>query len=88
MTSDAGTFSPRIGVEAWTSDDDNVSAVLLGQAISFSPGGDDDEVTGFAGATATTSLGPGASAFVDGEVHLGDDGVSRTEARAGFKVGF
>ena len=88
ITSAVGTLSPRIGVEAWSSDDDTISAVLLGQAISFSPGGDDDEVTGFVGATATTNLGPNASAFIDGEIHMDDDGLSRTEARGGVKFGF
>jgi len=34
FTSESGTLAPRIGVEAWTSDD-TVSASLLGQAISF-----------------------------------------------------
>ena len=82
------TFAPRVGVEAWTSDNDNVSAVLLGQAIAFAPGGDDSQVTGFIGATATTRLSASASAFLDGEVHAGDDGLTRSEARAGVKVNF
>ena len=88
ITSEVGTLSPRVGVEAWSSDGDSVSAVLLGQSISFNPGGDDDEVTGFVGVTGTTNLGAGASAFIDGEIHMGEDGLSRTEARGGVKVSF
>ncbi len=88
FTSEAGTFAPRIGVEAWTSNNDDVSAVLLGQAISFSPGGDDEEVTGFVGATASTRLGSNMIAFVDGEVHMGEDGFARSEARGGIKISF
>ena len=85
---DGARFAPRIGVEAWTSDSDRISAELLGQAISFSPGGDDNAVTGFVGATATVSLGAGAAAYLDGEVHFGDDGVARSEAHGGIKISF
>ncbi len=88
ISSEAGTLSPRVGVEAWSSNNDNVSAVLLGQAISFNPGGDDHEVTAFLGVTATASLGYGAMAFVDGEAHADGDGIARTEARGGMKVSF
>jgi len=88
ISSGVGTLSPRVGVEAWSSDNDKVSATLLGQAISFNPGGDDDEVTGFVGVTGTTNLGYGATAFVDGEIHAGEDGLARTEARGGVKVVF
>jgi hypothetical protein len=75
-------------VQAWTSDDDTISAILLGQAITFSPGGDDNEVTGFVGATATTSLGSGTSAFLDGEVYVDEEGLAGSEARGGIKVSF
>lgn len=88
MSSEAGTLAPRIGIEAWSSDNDSVSAVLLGQAISFNPGGDDDEVTGFLGMTATANLGYGATGFVDGEIHAGENGIARTEARGGVRVSF
>jgi outer membrane autotransporter protein len=84
--SEAGRIAPRIGVEGWMSDDDAISAVLIGQAISFNAGGD-DEVTGFIGATATSHFG-GLSAFVDGEVHVGEDGFGRAEARAGIAMNF
>ncbi|MCH9765477.1 MAG: autotransporter domain-containing protein [Alphaproteobacteria bacterium] len=88
FTSAVGTLSPRVGIEAWSSDHDTISAILLGQTLSFNPGGQDDEVTGFVGATASTNLGGGASAFVDGEIHVDDDGFSRAEAHAGFKIQF
>lgn len=87
FTSAAGAFAPRIGLEAWSSDHDNVSGVLLGQVVSFTPGGDDDDVTGFVGATATTKFGS-ATAFVDGEIHVGDDGYTRSEAHAGIRIPF
>lgn len=88
FTSPAGTFAPRVGIEAWGSDDDTVSGTLLGQAVSFTPGGNDDDVTGFVGATASTTLGGGAHAFVDAEIHAGDDGYVRAEAHGGIRVSF
>ena len=81
-------FAPRIGVEAWSSDRGTISGRLLGQAISFEPGGDDSDVTIFAGASASTALGTGATAFLDGEVHAGDTGIARSEAHAGLRFNF
>lgn len=88
MTGAMGTIAPRVGVEAWSSSSEQMTATLLGQSIAFAPGGRKDEVTGFIGLTATPSLGGGVSAFVDGEVHLGTDGISRTEGRAGLVLRF
>lgn len=88
MTGAMGTIAPRVGVEAWSSSSEQMTASLLGQSIAFAPGGRKDEVTGFIGLTATPSLGGGLSAFVDGEVHLGTDGISRTEGRAGLVLRF
>ncbi|MGH1419887.1 MAG: autotransporter domain-containing protein [Hyphomicrobiaceae bacterium] len=87
-TSETGRFAPRIGIEGRTSDNDAISAVLIGQAISFNPGGDDDEISGFIGATATSYFGRSVSAFVDGEIHRDDDGLARVETRAGVTVAF
>jgi hypothetical protein len=81
-------FAPRIGIEAWTADNDTVSAVLLGESISFNPGGKDDEVTGFVGATASVDIANGASAVIDMEVHGGEEGIVRSEARAGVTINF
>ncbi|MCP4779407.1 MAG: autotransporter domain-containing protein [Hyphomicrobium sp.] len=81
-------FAPRLGIEGWTSDNGNVSAVLLGEAISFNPGGEDDEVTGFVGATGSIDMTSGLSALIDGEVHVDDDGYARAEARAGITINF
>jgi len=63
------SFSPRVGIEGRTSHGHNVSAVLLGQAISFDPGGENDEVTGLAGVTVSVDVAGGVSAFADAEVH-------------------
>lgn len=82
-----GLFSPRFGIEAWGSNSETVSGTLLGQAVSFDPGDDDDDVTGFVGATATTHLGS-ATFVVDGEIHLDDDGYTRSEAYAGLRIPF
>ena len=86
IVSAAGRLAPRIGVEASTSDSGNVSGVLLGQAITFDPGGDDETVTGFLGITATSNLGANAHVYFDGEVHAGEDNIERSEARAGIIV--
>lgn len=83
-----GSFTPRIGVEARTSDNDSVSTTLNGTAIAFSPGGADDDVTGFAGATLETRIDGGIQAFADAEFHAGSEGTLRTEARFGLKVRF
>lgn len=83
-----GTLSPRIGVEGRTSDNDSVSAVVLGQAISFNPGGDDEEVTGFAGVTLNVATAGGLEVFADAELHAGEDGIARSEARLGVTIGF
>lgn len=88
MRSAAGVFAPRFGVEGWSSDNDTVSAVLIGRAVSFDPGGSSDQITGFFGATASTQLGANVSAFIDGEVHAGDDGFLHSEARAGLTARF
>ncbi len=84
-----GAFSvaPRVGVEAYSSDADNVSVTIAGQGLSFAPGGDDDEVTGFIGARLSTNLGGSASLFMDGEAHFGD-GTTRYEGRLGAAVHF
>ena len=86
--SGVGKFSPRIGVEGWTSDDDRVSAVLLGEAITFNPGGEDDQVTGFIGATGSLTMGDGVNGILDGEVHIDEDGYARAEARGGVTISF
>ncbi len=41
--------SNRVGVEAWTSNGDDVWAIVLGQTVGFAPGGN-NQVTGFFGA--------------------------------------
>ncbi len=79
--------APRVGVEAYSSDADNVSVTIAGQGLSFAPGGDDDEVTGFIGARLSTNLGGSASLFMDGEAHFGD-GNTRYEGRLGAAVHF
>ncbi len=84
-----GAFSvaPRVGVEAYSGDADNVSVTIAGRGLSFAPGGDDDEVTGFIGARLSTNLGGSASLFMDGEAHFGD-GNTRYEGRLGAAVHF
>ncbi len=84
-----GAFSvaPRVGVEAYSGDADNVSVTIAGRGLSFAPGGDDDEVTGFIGARLSTNLGGSASLFMDGEAHFGD-GTTRYEGRLGAAVHF
>lgn len=84
----AGLIAPRIGMEARDSDSDDVQAVLLGQALSVAPGNDEEDTTGFVGLIITTTGAHGFTAFADGEIHAGDDGLDRTEARVGFKLNF
>lgn len=69
-------------------DDGRVAATMFGQTVSFTPGGKTDDLTGFIGIRAMPNLGHGISAFVDGEVHMGNDGFARSEARARLIVRF
>ncbi len=85
----AFAVTPRIGVEGYASDADNVSiSIAQGNTLSVSPAGDDSEVTGFIGARLATTIGGSASLFADGEVHFGDNGTSRYEGRVGAAVRF
>ncbi len=77
---------PRIGIEATSSDNDDVTGLLLGQAVSFDPGGSDDTVTGFVGVTATGRINDATFVFLDTEAHFTDDGNQRAEARAGVTI--
>ncbi len=87
FTGAAGTISPRVGIEAWGGNHDTVSGVLLGQTVALTPVGDDDDVMGLVGITATAKFGS-ATGFVDGEVNIGEDGYSRAEAHAGIRIPF
>ncbi|MEO1206248.1 MAG: autotransporter domain-containing protein [Pseudomonadota bacterium] len=87
VTSAIGTLSPRVGIEVWGADHDTVSGVLIGQAVAFTPVGGDDDVTGLVGVTATTTFGS-ATAVVDSEIHLGEDGYTRAAAHAGIRIPF
>ncbi len=62
-------------------------AIVLGQTVGFAPGGN-NQVTGFFGATATITINGSMRAFLDGEIHVGDDGLDRSEGRAGLKISF
>lgn len=88
IATDWGTFAPRIGIEAWSSDNGAISASLLGQAVSFDPGGSDHEATGFVGSTTTAKLAGNVSLFFDNEVHFAGHGLARAESRASLKIRF
>lgn len=82
-------LSPRIGVEGSTSDDDTITGTLLGQAVAFNAGGDDNEVSGlFLGASASAGITDSVFALVDVEVPLGEEGIDRTEIRGGIAIRF
>ncbi len=83
-----GVFSvvPRFGIEAYSSDADDVSVTIAGSSVSVTPG-NDDTVTGFVGARLSTNMGGAASLFADGEIHFGD-GMTRYEGRIGAALSF
>ena len=41
-----------------------------------------------ASALSSIDMASGVSALLDGEVHIGDDGYARAEARGGFTINF
>ncbi len=83
-----GAFSvvPRFGIEAYSSDADDVSVTIAGSSVSVTLG-NDDAVTGFVGARLSTNMGGAASLFADGEIHFGD-GTTRYEGRIGAALSF
>ncbi len=67
-------FAPRIGVDGRsTLSGDGVDATLLGQGISFDPGGEDDVVGRFAGADLAISFDSGLSLYGSVEGVAEDD---------------
>ncbi len=80
-------LTPRFGVEAYTSNSDDVTVRFAGQSLSFAPGGDDDGFSGFVGASLSTDIGDRFSLFADGEAHFGD-GFTRYEGRIGVMMRF
>ncbi len=78
---------PRIGVEGHLSDSDNVSASIAGTALSFAPAGEKEAISGFVGATVSADFGGEATAYVDAEAHLGNNGY-RFAASLGLSVRF
>ncbi len=80
---------PRFGIEAMSGGDGTVSAVMLGQTVSFEPSSPRDRVTGFVGLTLSAHLAGSLSLFADGEVHAARfNRTARAEGRAGLKLRF
>lgn len=67
-------FVPRFGIAARSIDgDDTINASLLGQSIVFDHGGDDDIMSGFAGADLTIQYGDSLTVFSTLEANVDDD---------------
>jgi outer membrane autotransporter protein len=67
---------------------DNVDAVLLGQSLSFDPGGDDDVTSFFAGLTGSARIAGNIELFGNVEANFEDEGSYRFGGNVGAKVTF
>ncbi len=79
----------RIGAEGRaTVSEDKVRATILGQNLNFAPGGDDEVLTGFAGAAFTYVMISGTRLYGNIEAGYGTDEAAHVTGRAGVKVPF
>ncbi len=92
MNTDAyGTLTTEIRVGAdgrATVSEDNVRATLLGQNLNFTAGGDDEVLTGFAGAAFAYVMTTGTRLYGNIEAGYGTDEATHVTGRAGVKVPF
>ncbi len=89
QASDGGVLrlSSRVGVEGrWQIGDEMVNGTLLGQAISFNPGGQDDVFGVFAGLTASHTSQNGVTVYarVEGGSEFGE--TKYVTGQAGVKI--
>ncbi len=92
MNTDAyGTLTMEIRVGAdgrATIAEDNVRATLLGQNLNFTAGGDDEVLTGFAGAAFAYAMTTGTRLYANIEAGYGTDEAVHVTGRAGVKMPF
>ncbi len=92
MNTDAyGTLTTEIRVGAdgrATVSEDNVRATLLGQNLNFTAGGDDEVLTGFAGAAFAYAMTTGTRLYGNIEAGYGTDEAAHVTGRAGVKMPF
>ncbi len=92
MNTDAyGTLITEIRVGAdgrATVSEDNVRATLLGQNLNFTAGGDDEALTGFAGAAFAYAMTTGTRLYGNIEAGYGTDEATHVTGRAGVKMPF
>jgi uncharacterized protein with beta-barrel porin domain len=82
-------FEPYVGVEGRTRlDDSGVDAVLLGQSISFDPGGEDTIGTALAGFELTARIGDGFYVFGRMEGGIESDNGRTVAGQAGLQITF
>jgi len=81
-------FAPRFGIEVRSViDGENVNATLLGQSIIFDPDGQDEVVSGFAGADLTVQYNPSTTFFGTFEANTDDDSY-QLSGHAGARIRF
>ena len=86
-----GTLTTEIRVGAdgrATVSEDNVRATLLGQNLNFTAGGDDEALTGFAGAAFAYAMTTGTRLYGNIEAGYGTDEATHVTGRAGVKMPF
>ncbi len=92
MNTDAhGTLTMEIRAGAdgrATIAEDNVRATLLGQNLNFTAGGDDEVLTGFAGAAFAYAMTTGTRFYGNIEAGYGTDEAIHVTGRAGVKMPF
>ncbi len=82
-------FELRAGVDGRVSNGDrDVDATLLGQALSFDPGGEESSFSVFIGGHYIKRLSPNSSLFVAAEVGFGNETNIRADVQAGVNVVF
>ena len=82
-------FEPYIGIEGrMLLSGDNVDAVLLGQNLTFDPGGKDSVGSVFAGANLSAKISDNLDFYAGTEVNIEGADSYRLGAKIGFKMTF
>jgi Autotransporter beta-domain len=83
------SIEPYVGVEVRSIlSGDTIDAVLLGQTLSFDPGGEDDVTSIYAGVYSSARIASNVELFANAEFNIEDDDAYRYGGNIGAKVTF